>query len=76
MKNKTKAVYTHKQMCEMMEVTRSWTLNSPSGPLPFLPVEWVDYVSEEANLKANKETMPKHKKPHWLINILMKIKLL
>ena len=26
-----KPVFTHRQMAEMMFVTRSWTLNNPSG---------------------------------------------
>jgi hypothetical protein len=73
---KEKAVYTHKQMCDMISVTRTWTLNSPSGGLPFLPMQWVDYVSQEANVSANIKTMPPYKKPHWLVNLLMKLKIL
>ena len=71
-----KAVYTHKQMCQMMEVTRSWTLNNPSGPLPYIPVQWVDYVSQEANEKANNKTMPPSKPTHKFLKFLMFIKLL
>jgi hypothetical protein len=69
-------VYTHRQMCEMLERTRSWTLNDPSGPLPFMPVEWNMDVSQEVNEKANQETMPPFKKPHKLIQFLMWLKIL
>jgi len=72
---KDKAVYTQKQMCEMASRTRSWTLNNPSGMLPFLPVQWEDSVSQEDNLKAMYETLPPYKKPHWLISLFMWLKL-
>ena len=72
---KEKAVYTHKQMVEMMSVTRSWTLNNPSGGLPYLPVQWVDYLTQEQNEKASKETTPPYKKTYWLINFLIWIKM-
>jgi len=71
-----KAVYTHKQMSEMMGRTRSWTLNNPSGCLPYLPVQWVDYVTQEQNEKASNETMPPYKKPHKLVQFLMWLKVL
>ncbi len=76
MEPREEATYTYRQMIEMITVTRSWTLNNPSGPIPYLPVMWVDYVSQEENSKASKATMPKHKKPHWLINLLMKLRIL
>ena len=71
-----KPVYTHRQMIEMMGRTRSWTLSNPSGPLPYLPVQWVNYVSQKENEQASKETMPPYKKPHKLIRFLMWIKIL
>jgi hypothetical protein len=71
-----KAVYTHRQMCQMIARTKSWTLNNPSGELPYLPVQWVNYVSQEQNQKASNETMPPYKKPHKLISFLMFLKIL
>lgn len=68
-----KPCYTHKQMIEIMQVTRSWTLNNPSGPIPYLPIIWSDNVSIEENEKAIRETMPPLKKPHWIIKLLFKI---
>lgn len=76
METTEKAVFTHRQMIKMMEITRSWTLNNPSGSLPYIPMRWVDYVSQEQNEKANRETMPPYKKPHKLIGFLMWLKLL
>jgi hypothetical protein len=69
-----KAVYTHKQMCEMIQRTKSWTLNNPSGCLPYLPVQWVDYLTQEENENANNKTLPPYKKPHKLIQLLMWLK--
>lgn len=46
----------------------------PSGPLPPLPVIWVDDLPDEENLKSNKETMPPVKKPHLLLDILMRLR--
>lgn len=69
---KEEACYTHKQMSEMMSITRSWTLNDPEGPLPPLPVVWVN-IPQEDNEKAMTQTMPKYKKPHWLLKLLFKI---
>lgn len=74
--NESPAVYTHKQMSKMMGITRSWTLNSPSGALPFLPVQWCDWVSDEDNLKAIDETLPPSKKTHLILRVLMKLKLI
>lgn len=71
-----KAVYTQEQMLEMMSVTRSWTLNNPSGPLPYLPMIWLDEFSQEDNEKVHRKTMPPTKKPHWLISILMKLRVI
>lgn len=70
-----KAVYTHRQLCEMMEITRSWTLNNPAGPLPYIPAQWVDYVSDEENRKAHLKTRPPHKSPHKIIKLLMWLKI-
>jgi len=66
-----KAVYTHKQMVEMMAITRSWTLNNPCSDLPYLPVQWVDHISQVENEKAVISTMPPYKKAHWLIDFLI-----
>ena len=72
---KEKAVYTHKQMVEMIGITKSWVLNNPSGIVPYIPTQWVDYLTQEQNEKASKETMPPYKKTHWLINFLIWIKM-
>lgn len=66
-----KAAYTHRQMLEMMHRTKSWTLNNPSGPLPYLPVIWQDQIDEKTNFKTMHETLPPYKKPHVLIKFLM-----
>lgn len=71
-----KPEYTHKQMIEMISRTRSWTLNKPSGGLPFLPMGWVDCVSQEDNEKATRETLPPYKKTHRILRFLMFIKVL
>ena len=68
--------YTHKQMCEMVQRTRSWTLNNPSGYLPYLPALCSDSVSDEENEKATMETLPPYKNPHKLIRFLMWLKLI
>jgi len=70
-----KPVYTHNQMMEMIQRTRSWILNNPAGPLPYLPIQWVDDVSQEANEKASRETMPPYKKTHNLLKVLMWLKI-
>ena len=66
-----KPVFTHRQMCDMMSITRSWTLNNPSGPLPHLPknIDEVEFLSELGS------TMPEFKKPHWILKLLIKLKI-
>lgn len=71
-----KAVYTHRQMMEMIQRTRSWTLNSPSGILPYIPAQWRNDISFEDNIKAMNETLPPYKKPHPIIKFLIWIKLI
>ena len=64
--------YTHKQMVQMIERTRSWTLNNPSGPLPYLPMD-LDSVHSHEELYS---TLPEYKNPHWLIKLLMSFKII
>ena len=76
MNYKEKPTYTHKTMCEMLQICRTWTMNNPSGLLPPLPVQWCDNVSQEENLRAIKDTMPEYKKTNWILLILMKMKII
>lgn len=71
-----KFIFSNKQMIEMISRTRSWTLHNPSGPLPFLPVGWVDHVPYEDNLKTMYETLPPYKKTSKLLAILMWMRIL
>lgn len=71
-----KPVYTHTQMREVMSRCRSWTLNNPSGALPYLPVMWIDTVSDKENFKAMYETLPPYKKTNKLLSFLMWCKIL
>ena len=72
--NTNPAVYTQEQMEDMMRVTRSWTLNNPIGPLPYLPVKYCWWATLEENIKAIKEHAAEDKKPHWIIKLLINLK--
>jgi len=63
-----KALYTHRQMSEMMIITRSWTLNNPAGPLPYLPID----TECAQNDKELIDTLPPSKKSHWLLKLFFK----
>ena len=75
-RNVEKISYTSKQMVQAMSTARSWALNKPSGLIPYLPVGYCSWVSELENTQANNSTAPKERHPHWLIKLLMKIKVL
>lgn len=67
-----KPLYTHKQLCLMMGIVRSWTLNNPSGPLPPIPIN----TEHAASVKDLYDTLPEYKKPHKIIKILMWFKII
>lgn len=71
-----KTSYTHRQMTEMISRTRSWTLNNPSGGLPYLPAIWREDIPQLDNLRAMYETIPPYKNPHKLIKLLIWLKLI
>tara|TARA_R110000744_G_scaffold195512_2_gene314608 strand:+ start:7620 stop:7904 length:285 start_codon:yes stop_codon:yes gene_type:complete len=69
-------VFTFSQMTRIMDVTRSWTLNHPSGKIPYLPIFWNNEVGFEDNVKISNDSMPPLKEPHPIISALMKIKVI
>ena len=67
------AEFSRGQMVEMMSRTRSWTLNNPSGPLPYLPLE---YSSESSDFLALQKSLPPYKKPKKIVAILIWLKII
>lgn len=63
-------MYTHRQMLQMLQITRSWTLSDPSGPLPPLPAGWAE-GDEPYNNKKRLDTLPEHKEPSKLMKFIL-----
>ena len=73
--NRAQWCYSAEQMSEMMSRTRAWTLNNPSGPLPYQPLPEYVYDREKQQFIFDKDvakTLPPYKKTHWLIKLLWK----
>ena len=62
-----KGIYTERQLSQMMDITRTWVLNNPTGPLPDLPKS-TDSAKDNFELYV---TIPEPKEPHWSIKLLM-----
>ena len=68
-------LYSPEQLSEMIKITRSWTLNNPSGPVPYWPAPGYVYDKEKKQFIFDKDvakTLPPIKKTHWLIKLLWK----
>jgi len=69
-------LYTQSQLQEMIQISRSWTLNNPNGPITWIPLPKYFLQTTNGDKKIieynGKMYMPKYKKSHWLLRLLFK----